>query len=91
MLSVWLSCPPKPGTLRFRRGTKASDALTMKLTRRALTLKRKRMDDMIYCYSAIEELGISLDADARVHITLTSTATFVKGRGVETGVLIAEI
>lgn len=26
------------------------------------------MDDMIYCYSAIEELGISLDADARVHI-----------------------
>lgn len=35
---------------------------------KSLTLKRKRMDDMIYCYSAIEELGISLDADARVHI-----------------------
>lgn len=41
---------------------------------KSLTLKRKRMDDVIYCYSAIEELGISLDADARVHILDTDNS-----------------
>lgn len=35
---------------------------------KCLTLKRKRMDDMMHCYTAIEELGVSLDEDARVHI-----------------------
>lgn len=46
------------------------------------------MDDVLYCYTTIEELGISLDADARVHIldtvrstTLTPTATFFEGGG----------
>lgn len=26
------------------------------------------MDEMIYCYSALEEIGVEIDTDAKVHI-----------------------
>ncbi|CAN0328704.1 unnamed protein product, partial [Ectocarpus sp. 6 AP-2014] len=61
-----LSC--KARDVEVQKGYQDLRRCYNEIEEKSLTLKRKRMHDVIYCYSAIEELGISLDADARVHI-----------------------
>lgn len=40
----------------------------LEIEERSISLKRKRSDHVIYCYQSLEELGMTLDAQARVHI-----------------------
>lgn len=40
----------------------------LQIEERGISLKRKRCDHVIYCYQSLEELGMTLDAHARVHI-----------------------
>ncbi|CAM9978019.1 unnamed protein product [Ascophyllum nodosum] len=47
------------------------------LAKKCMSLKRKRCDDIVSCYQLLEELGITLDAHAKVHI-LESVAILTK-------------
>lgn len=38
------------------------------LQEKGMSLKRKRMDEIVYCYRMCEEIGVEIDTDAKVHV-----------------------
>lgn len=38
------------------------------LQEQGMSLKRKRMDEIVYCYQMCEEIGVEIDTDAKVHV-----------------------